>query len=250
MNNDEIWLLTEKYNGEKTDGFFTDVLQLKAGVPLAYLIGNVPFLGTTIHLDSHPLIPRTETEYWVEKAITEIAKLEAPKVLDLCAGSGCIGIAVLAAIPTAQVTFAEIDPRHNSTIYRTIHTNRIDVTRTTIVNGNLFENISGTYDVILSNPPYIDKEAHTTDRDVLAYEPHLALFGGRSGIEIIEHIITKAPAHLRKHGLLYIEHEPSQSKQIAMLGTACGFTVTTALDQYGIERYSVLTRAYVPTVAE
>lgn len=250
MNNEEIWLLKEKYNGEKTDGFFVDVLKLKAGVPLAYLIGHVPFLSATIYLDSHPLIPRTETEFWVEKAIADIRKFPNPKVLDLCAGSGCIGIAVLKALAEASVDFAEIDVAHHETIRKNREQNSIDASRGHIYGGNLFELITDMYDVILSNPPYIDASAGTVDEQVFHNEPHGALFGGHLGLELIERIIAEAPTHLTPNGRLYIEHEPHQSARIQACGLRYGFSVQTMSDQYNIERYSVLARTSAPIVAE
>src|SRR5512138_3415194 len=98
MVREEEWLLKEKWNGEKSEGFFADCQRLRDGEPLAYVIGHTPFLNTIIYLDSKPLIPRVETEFWVEKAIMEIQDfsrgqtLGTVQVLDVCAGSGCIGV--------------------------------------------------------------------------------------------------------------------------------------------------------------
>ena len=78
-NKDIAWLLEEKYNGEKTDSFFTDCRKLALGEPLGYIIGHVPFLNTKIHLDSRPLIPRPETEYWTELAINQIKEYDSSR---------------------------------------------------------------------------------------------------------------------------------------------------------------------------
>ena len=123
MSQDIEWLLKEKYQGEESVAFFADVKRMALGEPLGYLIGHVPFLDTTISLDSKPLIPRPETEFWVEKVITEIklGSAGAPlRVLDLCAGSGCIGVAVAKAIPGATVDFSEIDAKHLPTITKNL----------------------------------------------------------------------------------------------------------------------------------
>ncbi|MEX0913065.1 MAG: hypothetical protein WDZ56_00890, partial [Candidatus Paceibacterota bacterium] len=72
LNKEEGWLLEEKYGGEKTAGFSADLKRLACGEPLGFVIGHVPFFGCRIYLDSHPLIPRLETEFWVEKAIVAI----------------------------------------------------------------------------------------------------------------------------------------------------------------------------------
>lgn len=261
MKNQEIyWLLKEKYHGEKSEAFFADCDRIEAGVPLAYVIGYVPFLDCTIHLDSHPLIPRPETEYWTEQAIMEIktlcsrqdleqvrglaSNLPPVRILDLCAGSGAIGVAVAKAIPEAFVTFAEIDPTHLPTIIKNLAHNTIiyDSIKYPIVSTDVFTNITGTFDFILTNPPYIDNAANTADESVVAYEPHLALFGGQDGLAIIEQIITKAPDFLCDHGQLWIEHEPFQSVAIGELAAAQSFACTTHKDQYDTARYSVLTR--------
>ncbi len=291
LNQEERWLLEEKYSGEKSEAFFAALERLKAGEPLAYLIGHTPFLGCRIYLDSHPLIPRPETEYWVEKAIAQIQSqndghpMSIIRVLDLCAGSGCVGVAVAKAVPMARVDFCEIDARHHPTITRNLRENGIDESRTRIFGGNLFENIliadpklaemdelqgagttakepyalygeesSGTrneedrhfrqfrYDFILTNPPYIDPVLDRADPSVKTHEPHLALYGGIGGLDIINDIVAQAPAFLNPGGQLWIEHEPEQAEAIQKSAEAFGFRATTHQDQYGLPRFSVLVR--------
>ncbi len=237
MEKEIAWLLEDKYAGIKTEEFETDLSLLKSGVPLAYVIGWTPFLNTKIWLDSRPLIPRPETEYWVEKATSELKSknIREPKVLDLCAGSGCIGVAVLKAIPEAVVDFVEIDKIHHKTIYKNILENEIDLNRTNIFGGDLFENITEKYDMILTNPPYIDpKLSERIQNSVKTHEPEIALFGGTDGMEIIEKIILEAPKHLNPGGILYIEHEPEQTEKIKSLSP----NIEALKDQFGVERYS------------
>lgn len=242
MSQDIEWLLKEKYNGEKSDAFFADCKRLALGEPLGYLIGHTPFLNTTIFLDTKPLIPRPETEFWVEKAIEEIVcgGFAAAHILDLCAGSGCIGIAIAKNIPDSLVDFSEIDASHLPIINKNLRKNDIDSARTHVKHSNLFEQFSGTYHFILSNPPYIDMDLKRTDENVLEHEPYIALSGGLAGLEIIQTIIEDAPKHLKEHGQLWIEHEPEQSEMIRNLAREHKFTCTTHEDQYGIERYSIL----------
>jgi release factor glutamine methyltransferase len=105
MASQEIkWLLEEKYQGEKSEAFFSDCKRLALGEPLAYIIGYSPFMNCKIWLDNKPLIPRPETEYWVNEAIDTIKnnatlslglEITSPKILDMCAGSGCIGVSLL-----------------------------------------------------------------------------------------------------------------------------------------------------------
>ena len=116
------------------------------------------------------------------------------------------------AIPEATVDFSEIDVAHMKTIEKNISQNDIDNTRTQIRHTNLFEAFSGTYDFILSNPPYIDAKLNRTDESVIKNEPYIALFGGQDGMDVITSIIEQAPAHLDRHGQLWIEHEPQPAE--------------------------------------
>lgn len=255
MNKEEQWLLDEKYQGQATGSFLEDCARLAAGEPLAYLIGHVPFLNCTIHLDSHPLIPRPETEYWTQLAIKTIQQTSSPRavigrplqILDLCAGSGAIGVAVAQALPDATITFTELDPTHLSTITKNISENTVihDSENYCVIESDLCEKLDKNqkYDFILTNPPYIDKEANTVDASVTAHEPHLALFGGTAGMEIIARIITEAGAYLTPDGQLWIEHEPFQSGAIDILAREQSYACSTHPDQYGTLRYSILASA-------
>ncbi len=274
-NQETAWLLKEKYQGVESDAFHADCVRLEAGVPLAFIIGSIPFLDCTIYLDSHPLIPRPETEYWVEQAITAIKSQSSrrdleladgrglasslpnsnlrgltPKILDLCAGSGAIGVAVAKAIPEATVTFAELDPAHLPTIEKNLQSNlsvnrKVRPEQYSVLVSNLFDELKRDvrFDYILTNPPYIDASANTVDDNVAEHEPHLALFGGDSGMELIARIIIDAPQHLTPTGQLWIEHEPAQVDAITSLAHTSGFTIITHPDQYGVPRFSVLTMA-------
>ena len=243
MSQDIEWLLKEKYLGEESDAFFADVKRMVLGEPLGYLIGHVPFLDSTIYLDSKPLIPRPETEFWTEKVIAEIKRggEAAPqRVLDLCAGSGCIGVTIAKAIPGATVHFSEIDAKHLPTISKNLEANGVELSRTNVAHTNLFEAFKGTYHYIVSNPPYIDMDLHRTDENVLKYEPYVALSGGLAGLEVIQNIIDQAPKHLERGGELWLEHEPEQAEAIRNLAREQGFICTTHHDQYDVDRYSVL----------
>lgn len=246
MTQDEMWLLDEKYGGERTEAFLDDCVRLKLGEPLAYVIGHIPFRSALIHLDSRPLIPRTESEFWIGEIIDTLKDTTRPiRVLDLCAGSGALGIAILMEIPGSTVDFAEIEEKHHATIMKNILTNVREKDRARVFGGDLFENIPHTYDLIITNPPYIDPTLDRTQASVKEFEPAVALYGGKDGMEIIERIITEAPAHLTPHGILVIEHEPEQSPRIQGLALRQDLIATTHTDQYDTERYTVLTRKAV-----
>ncbi len=212
-------------------------MKIKAEVPEAYAIGWAPFIHTKIWLDSKPLIPRPETEYWVNEVICKLqaASSEPIKVLDLCAGSGAIGVAVAQEIPHATVDFVEIDKAHHETIRKNIKENGIEESRTRVFGGDLFEEVQDSSDVILSNPPYIDMSLGRVEDSVLDHEPHLALDGGTHGTTIIARILAAAPSHLKPRGALWLEHEP---EQVEWLSIQAGYTASYP-DQYGVLRYSI-----------
>ena len=250
------FLLKEKYGGEKSPAYEEDLKRLEGGEPLAYLIGWIPFLDSKIYLDSRPLIPRPETEFWTEKAIDELSgssfqvlALEEKrhiKVLDLFAGSGCIGVAVLTHVPNAHVDFGEIDPAHFPTIKKNItecETYDVSHIRTRIIETDVWSGITDSYDIVLANPPYLSP--NRKDRmglSVIEHEPSKALFADEDGLALIRKTIEGASEHVNENGTLYIEHEPEQTEAISQLAKDKGFDVLTKLDQYGIKRYSVLRR--------
>ncbi len=238
------WLLKEKYDGIETPAYVDDLARLRAGEPLGYVIGWVPFLETRILLDSKPLIPRPETEYWVKEAI-DLIHAEGPKdghFLDVCAGSGAIGIALLRHLPDAHVDFAELERRHHMTILKNLVENRIDQARARIFGGDLFERVMGPYDAILANPPYIDPALKGRVQDsVTMHEPAEALWGGQDGFEHVGRIIRDAIAHLRPKGLVFIEHEPEQIERIHESARFHRYDAfETRNDQYGVPRMTVL----------
>lgn len=230
-SSDAKHLLREKYNGIETPEFFADLERLNNEEPLAYIIGNAPFLGTTIYLDSHPLIPRVESEYWLAQALHEHTDPSPLSVLDIFAGSGALGIAWGHHRPTDAITFAEIETTHLTTIQKNIETNNIP--NTSIIQSDVWENISDSFDIILANPPYVP-HTRTLPQSVSAYEPHEALFAGADGTDLITKFMRDLELHLNPGGTLYLEHDHTQTP-CTLLSSA--FTCEQRTDQYGVNRY-------------
>lgn len=191
--------------------------------PREYAKGFTKFLGCRIDLSKRTFIPRPETEFWVARAIAELktsAKAEL-YVLDMCAGSGCVGIAVLKKLKNANVRFAEIDPLAVSQIRINVEQNAIDPKRVRIARSDLFGAIPGDahYDMILANPPYVDpKRIGEVQPSVFNFEPRIALFGGRLGLEVVRKVAAKARHYLCPGGILFLEFDPDQRDKIeAML---------------------------------
>ncbi len=210
-------------------------------IPDAYTKGWVPFLDCRILLDSKPLIPRPETEWWCEKAIGEICKRAKPRVLDLFSGSGCIGIAVLKHVPDAIVDFGELDTRHLATIKKNIGVNITDRSRSRIIQTDVWNAVSDTYDFVLANPPYLTLGRRERIQDsVIEHEPLTALFADDDGFALIQSTLQGAPAHLNPGGRAWIEHEPEHTTRVRNSAQSIGLLASTHRDQYGQERYSVI----------
>jgi HemK-like putative methylase len=209
--------------------------------PLAYQIGNQPFLGLKIYLDSKPLIPRPETEWWTEQLLNHVGfRKPYMTFLDLCAGSGAIGCAALARLPDAQVYFGEIDPAHESTILKNIRENNLDESRAHICIGDLFEPFGDMkFDIIAANPPYIPSNRELP-ASVVDYEPALALRSGTDGLDLIRRIATSVRCHLTECGVAWIECDSAHADTAHKLFEAQELHEEIRPDQYGVPRIIVV----------
>lgn len=235
-------LRREKYNDDSAVDLTEDIERLRAGEPLAYVIGHIPFYGLSLSLDSRPLIPRPETEWWTEKVVERIG--EAPlRALDLCAGSGAIGLALLKHCPQVHVSFGELRKEHTELIKTNLERNNLDATRATIHFGDLFAPFAGErFDLIVTNPPYIP-EARELEQSVKDYEPSEALFAGADGLQVISQIAKEASAHLHPSGELWMECDIANiEKAKALLTDGGAQEVSLFNDQY--ERPRVLVAYY------
>lgn len=213
--------------------------------PEAYRIGHVPFLGTTIFLDSRPLIPRTETEWWAEKVVGSMSQVveRELRVLDLFSGSGCVGVAILKHVPQAHVTFGELEARHLPTIEKNIRENGIEPGRARVVRTDVYSEVRDHYDVILANPPYLSRaRVSRIEPSVLEHEPVSALFAEDDGYALIDATIQGLPTHLTPQGTCWIEHEPEHAPRILESAVHLGLSAVSHKDQYGVIRYSVILR--------
>ena len=182
---------------------------LEKDYPVQYIIGYVDFYGLKINVNEFTLIPRYETEYLIELTLKEIKKMNLanPKILDLCTGSGAIGLTLKSLLPSSEVTLSDISKDALMVANKNKNELNLDVN---IIESDLFKNIQGKFDVIISNPPYVMTN-ETLPKDVL-YEPHLALYSGPKGIDHIEEIFKNIKSHLNNKYLIALEiNEKSES---------------------------------------
>ena len=191
-----------------------NIKKLENYYPIQYLIGYVDFYGNKINVNKNVLIPRYETEYLIEKTIKHLKELNInnPKVLDLCTGSGCIGLTIKKLIPS-QVTMSDISRK----ALKVAKKNRKELNlETKIIKSDLFKNIKDDkYDLIISNPPYVMEEEVLPEE--LKYEPKLALYAKNNGTQIIERILKEAKRYINSKYLIAIEINEQSEKDLTKI---------------------------------
>ena len=212
-----------------------------AGEPVAYLIGEWEFYGLTLEVTPDVLIPRMDTEVLAERAILLArAAGEGARVLDLCAGSGCVGLAVASNVPACRVVLAEKEERALAVCKRNVRRHELNA-RVTCVQADALadpEPALWDFDVIACNPPYIPTgDLAGLDVSVRDYEPRSALDGGPDGLDFYRAIAAGWGRALRLGGSLLFEVGFDQAMAVAAILEGCGFTdLQSTQDTQGIPR--------------
>ena len=193
-----------------------------AGEPTAYILGRREFYGRDFLVDPRVLVPRPETEGLVELALQDLP--ENARVLDLCAGSGCVGLTIAAERPGVRVDLVELEP--GAAEVAKANAARLGLAdRSRVLVGDLFAPVEDEppYDAIVSNPPYVPSgEIPGLSREVRR-EPHLALDGGPDGLDLVRRLVAQAPRHLVPGGRIAIELSLGQPAIVADLLREAGF---------------------------
>lgn len=207
--------------------------------PLQYLLGYAHFMDYAFYVNEHVLIPRNDTEVLVE-TVNELLEEILPsvssyKVLDLCCGSGCIGISVKLYHKDIDLTLSDISEKALEVTKENLNRHGVQAK---VVCDNLLDGITGKMDMIVSNPPYIESQViDTLMPEVKEYEPMLALDGGENGLNFYNMIIEQAPQYLNGNGWLLFEIGYNQGDAVSMKMTECGFRdVKVKKDYAGLDR--------------
>lgn len=179
--------------------------------PLQYILGEWEFMGLAIKCDSRALIPRKDTELIAERAMELIIKHDLSTALDMCAGSGCIGIAMAATGKLARVDFADISAPALSLARENAQMHGV---RGEFIETDLFEGISGRYDMITINPPYLSREDMGSIAPELSREPRSALFGGEDGLDFYRRIRDSVWEHVDSGGYVVMEIGATQADAV------------------------------------
>lgn len=200
--------------------------------PVQYIIGNWDFYNGNYEVNSDVLIPRPETETLIE--YIENSKSHPKSILDLGTGTGCIAIELSKIFPKATVDAVDLSIKAISIAKKNAKNNNA---RVRFLNSNWYQKLSLKYDLIVSNPPYVDKSANTDES--LKFEPEEAIFSDENGLKDLRIIISESKDYLNYGGIIFLEHSPEQKKIIKNLLKKSGFrNVTSIKDLQRKERYT------------
>lgn len=214
------------------------------GEPVAYITGGWEFFGVPLDITRDVLIPRSDTEVMAQAAVKLFeGRNGRPRILDLCAGSGCVGVSLAVHMPGARVVLVDNDPKALALCRRNAEKNRLEA-RVMCIGADVTQPppmLMGRFDLIVCNAPYIPTaEIETLDPSVRDHEPYHALDGGEDGLDIIRPVISLWKSVLKDRGTIMLEIGEGQAPAVTALLSEAGFGDTLALkDTAGTERVVV-----------
>ncbi len=246
----DIWLLLEHYADIKKSDCLAnpdmvisvvDAKEIEEAVekrinhiPLQHIIGETEFMGLTFKVNEDVLVPRFDTEILVDEVVKYVGD-EYLKVLDMCTGSGCIAITISDMCDNVTVVASDIS---KDAIEVAKENNQLNQTEVTFVESDLFENVEGMFDVIVSNPPYIKTdEIENLQEEVKLHDPKLALDGGESGLDFYRKIVEQSKDHLKTNGMIFFEIGFDQAEEVSNILKANGYhDIVVKKDLSGLDR--------------
>jgi len=216
--------------------FYAMVARRERREPIAYILGRKEFYSLEFEITPAVLIPRPETEFVVSAALEFMAGTPNARVLDIGTGSGAIAIAIAVNAPLASVTAVDISADAIAVASRNAQRHRVE-DRVTFRRGDCFDVLDGpalgSFDVIVSNPPYLDDaEIAALEADVRGFEPRVAMSAGASGLDILRRIAAGAPVHLVRGGDLIVEVAAGQAAAVAKLVEEAGLRDVTVINDF------------------
>ena len=242
LNVNRAWLIAHENDALRPNihAAFEALLNRRlAGEPMAYILGSREFFGLDLLVTPDTLIPRPDTETLVEAALAKILNNTNLSILDLGTGTGAIALAIAKNCP--QVSITAVDASNAALEVAKKNAQNLNIHNVEFVLSNWFDNLSNQrFDVIVSNPPYIEEnDDHLTQGD-LRFEPISALASGADGLDDIRQIIENCLVYLKPQGWLMMEHGYNQADQVADLMTQSGLTnIETIQDLGGNNRVTI-----------
>ncbi len=220
------------------------ISRILGGEPLAYVLEEWDFYGMRLYINRNVLIPRDDTCAVTTLAIEKALFLDKdPRILDLCTGSGCIGLALAHRIKDARVTLADISPDALAVAKKNVINQKLSA-RVSCVQADAMREPApflGKFDLIISNPPYITGEdMKSLDHSVKDYEPHLALFGGEDGLDFYRSIASQYATALKPGGYLCFEFGDGQGDDVCEILKMNGYTILERSRDYNDRERAVI----------
>lgn len=210
----------------------TLIRKRSAHIPLQYLTGSQEFMGLSFFVDENVLIPRQDTEILVEEALRALGS--GMRVLDVCTGSGCILLSLLKLCAGLEGTGTDLSEKALQVAGE--NARRLGV-EASFVQGDLFEPVSGKYDCIVSNPPYIaSREVDVLMEEVRDHEPRMALDGGEDGLYFYRKLAAQSPKYMKDRGRIFLEIGFDQGEAVAGLLAPAFDEVRIVQDLAGLDR--------------
>lgn len=216
--------------------FWQFIERKKQGEPVAYITGESNFCGLTLRSDARALAPRPETEELTQYCANLFERGADPAVLDLCTGSGCIALALAAKFPKGRITAVDLSEDALRLAAENARLTKLQE-RVQFLQSDLFENVSGTFDLIVSNPPYIPTADIAALSAEVHKEPRLALDGGADGLDIIRRIASVAADYLNPHGTLALEIGAGEAPAVCALFDGHRWEGGVKKDFAGVDRF-------------
>ena len=237
--------LSEKLSKENEEKYFSLIEKhIKEEVPLSHLVGFEYFYDRKYKVTKDVLSPRMETEELMYKVIEYVkaSNKNKFKILDLCTGSGIIAITLKKELEQVSVDVIASDISEEAIEVAKENAQSHDAT-IKFIKSDIFNNIDNKFDIIVSNPPYIDRKDEVTMQDnVLKYDPHLALFAEEEGMYFYRKIIEQANDYLNENGVIFFEIGYDQKDKIIKLADMNGFSAEVYRDINGRDRMAFLVR--------
>lgn len=231
-------VMVDTVEQNQSDNYLAIVMKRAKHIPLQYLLGQWEFMGLPFKVNSNVLIPRADTEVLVEETL-KIIKNKAKEnitILDMCTGSGCIGISLAKLVPASLVRAVDLSKdalevaRENAALN---HVENIE-----FICSDLFDQVDGEFDIIVSNPPYIEsEEINKLMPEVREYEPRMALDGDVDGLKFYRSIIHESKKYLKQNGNLLFEIGCDQAVAVSEILEQHGFNhIKVVKDLPGLDR--------------
>ena len=247
MTQEQVLSQREMYVNESVcEQMYAAVRRLMDGEPLAYVLGRWEFYGLDLIVTPDVLIPRDDTCAVAALAIQQSLFLDTkPRILDLCTGSGCIGLAIASRVKDAKVTLADLSPDALAVAKQNIVLHHL-TSRVSCVKVNALEappTFLGKFDLIVSNPPYITtRDMLTLPHSVAGFEPRMALHGGDDGLKFYRAIASNYANVLKPGGYLCFEFGDEQGDDVCAILKTNGYTIIERVKDYNDRERAVIAR--------